>query len=193
MKGRPYRDQLDDTELRLLLAGHDLLVDATGVPSSKFRRHALARDVVPAVYPAACSRASAGEVVFALLNRRTPCRERVLGAVRRGQSSTLAGKTDYSGKGELVAEPALGVDIAHVVVGAAKVALALLARGTGSEPERFIDPDANVLFVGNQAGWIFDAPFESRWAACARSARCSCMRIEGAVPELKTGEVTRTA
>lgn len=179
---------LSDRELRVLLATHDLLVDATGVPSAKFRVNALARDLVAAVYPAAYARAAAGEVIFTLPNRRTPCLECVLGSVRRGQSSTLAGQADYSARDGLKAEPALGVDIAHVALGAAKVALALLAAGTGSETERFVSPAANILFVGNQAGWIFEAPFETRWAACGRSPRCSCSRAGGSVIELETGD-----
>lgn len=180
-------DDLSDEELVALIEAHDLILDATGAPASKFRLNALARNRRGAVYAAVYARASAGEVIYTVPGA-TPCLECVVGSVRRAQPANLAGAPDYARPGELHAEPALGVDIGHVAAAAAKVALALLARGTGSETERFVTDRAPVLFVGNDAGWIFDSPFESAWARCSRSPRCSC-QCQGVGPiVLETGE-----
>lgn len=181
-------DDLADEKVAALLEQHDVLVDATGSPSSKFRVNALARDRVPAVYAAAHRRAETGEVVF-VLPGQTPCWECAFGQVRRAQPASLQRSLDYTTPGELAAEPALGPDIGFIAIAVAKGALALLAQGTESQTAKFFDAKSPILFLGSAPAWIFSGQgYRSAWAACGRSSLCSCQRKDGGPIALETGE-----
>jgi hypothetical protein len=114
-----------------------------------------------------------GEVLWTAPDE-TPCYACVLGALR-GANAPPRGRTDYGLEpGTLAAEPALGIDILRVTVAAAKIALALLLRGTGSAVERILDPSQTVLFAGNAVDWIWQEPLETVWARAERKADCVC-------------------
>lgn len=164
---------VDDDELAEWIRGADLVVGATDHPPTQGRLAALSYATRPALFSGVYAKGEGGEVLYTL-PEVTPCYWCVLGSIR-GEHAPDRGRLDYGlAPGQLAAEPALGVDILHVTVCAAKVALALLLRGTGTEVEKVIDPARSVLFVGNVASWIWREPFETVWARAERREQCVC-------------------
>jgi hypothetical protein len=164
---------IEDEELVGWIGSADLVVAATDHPGVQARLSALTYGRVPAVFAGVYARGTGGEVIWTAPNE-TPCYACVVGSVR-GVGAPDRGKTDYGiVTGQLAAEPALGIDIQHVAVCAAKVALALLLRGTTAPAASILDPSRSVLFVGNTVDWIWREPFEAVWARAPRRDRCLC-------------------
>lgn len=169
---------IDDDTLSAWISTSDLVIAATDHPATQARLAALSYHHVPAVFPGVYAKGIGGEVLWTL-PELTPCYACVLGELR-GANAPPRGETDYGlATGQLASEPALGIDILHVTVCAAKVALALLLRGTGSTVERILDPSRSVLFAGNAADWIWRAPFETVWARTTRREACICRLAPG--------------
>jgi len=169
---------LDDSELEELIAGVDLVVATTDHPPTQGRIGALSYHVTPAVFAGVYARGTGGEVIYTLPDQ-TPCYACVLGAVRDANMPSR-GQTEYGiATGQLAAEPALGIDIQHMTVCAAKIALALLLLGSGVDAEQTIDPSRSVLFVGNKVDWIWKAPLETVWARANRREACVCRLAPG--------------
>ena len=169
---------VDDDKLAQWTASADLVVAATDHPGAQARLGALSYHRKPALFIGVYAKGTGGEVLFTLPDE-TPCYSCVLGAVR-GQDAPGRGQTDYGiATGQLAAEPALGIDILHVTVCAAKIALALLLRGTGAAVEGLVDPERSVLFVGNRAEWIWTEPLQTVWARASRLDKCICRIAPG--------------
>jgi hypothetical protein len=183
-------DVLNDDDVVGLIEACDLVVAATDHPPTQSRLAALSYHRRPTVFPGVYAKGIGGEVLWTLPDE-TPCYSCVLGSLR-GAATPARGRTDYGlATGELAAEPALGIDILHVTVCAAKIALALLLRGSGCSVERIVDPAHSVLFIGNAVDWIWKEPFETVWARAARRDACVCRLAPGgstADLELLTGE-----
>lgn len=189
--GRPTDLRMvDDAEVEGWIAASDLVIAATDHPPTQARLAALSYHRVPAVFPGVYERGLGGEVIWTLPDL-TPCYACVLGAVRNA-SAPSRGRTDYGiATGQLASEPALGIDIQHVTVCAAKIALALLLQDTGAPAAAILDPARSVLFVGNSAEWIWRKPFETVWARAERREQCVC-RLEpgGSTADLIDPEAT---
>lgn len=171
-------DQVDDDALSAWIEGADLVVAVTDHPPTQSRVAALSYHEKPAVFAGVYAKGTGGEVLFTLPNK-TPCYHCVLGSIR-GEHRPDRGKLDYGlSTGQLAAEPALGVDILHVTTCAAKVALALLLRGTESSVANILNPEHSVLFVGNAVDWVWRAPFETVWAHADRKTDCLCRIAPG--------------
>lgn len=171
-------DEVRDADLAAMIEGASLVVAATDHPPTQARLGALGYPRRPCVFPGVYARGSGGEVLWTA-PEQTPCYACVLGTFRglRGPERPL---TDYgSARGTLVAEPALGIDILHVTVCAARIAIALLVRESGSPLANVLDPTRTVLFVGNEAGWLFQEPFETVWARATRRDDCACRLRDG--------------
>lgn len=172
-------DALPDDELASMIERASLVVVATDHPPTQARLGALAYAKAPCVFPGVYAKGTGGEVLWTSPDE-TPCYACVLGAFR-GLKGPDRPATDYgSAKGTLVAEPALGIDIMHITVCAARIAIALLLRGSGSPLVKVLDPTRTVLFVGNEAGWLFQEPFETVWARATRREGCTCRLQAGA-------------
>lgn len=166
-------ETLDDDAVVNLMERCDLVLAATDHPPTQSRLAALSYHHRPAVFPGVYAKGTGGEVLWTLPDV-TPCYSCVLGSLR-GATAPVRGETDYGlATGELAAEPALGIDILHVTVCAAKIALALLLTGSGCLTERIVDPTRSVLFVGNSVDWIWREPFETVWARTVRRDACVC-------------------
>ncbi len=165
--------QVRDPELISWIDNADVVIAATDHPPTQARLGALSYARVPAVFIGIYAKGTGGEVVFTLPNT-TPCYDCILGQVR-GDRGPNRGSLDYGlTTGQLKAEPALGLDIAHVTACGAKIALALLLRESGANITSIIDPTRSVLFVGNAVDWIWTEPFETVWARAERKAACVC-------------------
>lgn len=165
--------EVDDDELARWIDDSDLVIAVTDHPPTQSRVAALSYHRKPAVFAGAYAKGTGGEVLFTLPNE-TPCYHCVLGSIREDHRPNR-GKFDYGlSTGQLAAEPALGVDILHVTTCAAKVALALLLRGTNSTVPSILTSEHSVLFVGNAVDWIWRSPFETVWAHADRKNNCIC-------------------
>lgn len=164
------------------LALVDLAVLATDDPLAELVVNA-------ALYPAGVAmvcaklfaRADAGEVLLVEPDLATPC----LRCLTAGRPAGGDRSVDY-GSGRLVAELALGPDIAGLAQRAAKMALALLARrGPGGPLAEWIAPllreGRTMHLTGNVDRWgIFgridlgplDGPYPSLWARTSRDPDC---------------------
>lgn len=172
---------LSAEELRVVGTEHSLAVVAVDEPSAIRVLNARWRHLLPVVYPGVYELGSGGEVLFtrppAAGRPGTPCLECVLREVRFGaEARPRSDRWDYT-TGRLMAEPALVAQIAHVVSAATLIALALLSSGSDTQMARFLDPRYSALFVANQAGWIFEQPFQAVWAELERDPLCECGRV----------------
>lgn len=171
--------QVHDDEVGAWITESDLVVAATDHPPTQGRLGTLSYGKCPALFAGVYAKGEGGEVICTL-PEETPCYHCILGNVR-GENGPNRGTVDYGlGPGQLAAEPALGCDILHVTVCAAKLALALLLRGSGSVVEQVFEPARSVLFVGNAASWIWREPFETVWARAERRASCVCRQSDDA-------------
>lgn len=170
-------DKVNDQTVRSWLSEASIVIAATDHPPTQARLGALSYGSIPAVFPGVYALGSGGEVIWTT-PRETPCYACILGTLR-GASEPPRPKTNYGAAtaGQLVSEPALGIDILNVTVCAAKIALALLLRKTKSRVSNILDPSRSVLFVGNEVGWLFQEPFETVWARATRRDNCPC-RLE---------------
>jgi hypothetical protein len=142
--------------------------------------------------------AEAGEVAWIAPHRRSPC----LRCLTVGRGRTLHRRTDY-GTGRLVAESALGTDIAVVVPQGARLALALLAdrdahRDARADPGRLVTPPLAAWFdrlasqgkvlaiTSTVTGWpLFAAmgdplwadPWATVWIRATRAPECAVCGI----------------
>ncbi len=167
-----------DEEIETWIGDADLVFAATDHPPTQARLAALSYHRVPALFAGVYALGLGGEVLWTYPDL-TPCYACVLGSVR-GANAPPRGHTDYGrATGQLAGEPALGIDILHVTVCAAKIAMALLLNGGGDRLTQILDPSRSVLFVGNEVGWIWREPFETVWAHAARRASCVCRLAAG--------------
>ncbi len=171
-------DDIRDADLIAMVESASLVVAATDHPPTQARLGALGYPRRPCVFPGVYAKGSGGEVLWTA-PEETPCYACVLGTFR-GLRGPERPSTDYgSARGTLVAEPALGIDILHVTVCAARIGIALLVRGSGSPLANVLDATRTVLFVGNEAGWLFQEPFETVWARATRRDDCICRLQDG--------------
>lgn len=116
-------DEFTPEQLAELVNSVDMVVAATDDPEAQYRlNHVAYQAGKPAVFAGVYERGSAGEVVFTF-PAYTAC-FRCATAGKRGGSRGTA--TINYGTGTLVAEPALGADITHVVSASAKIIIGLL-------------------------------------------------------------------
>jgi hypothetical protein len=119
-------DDIDPAELAQMVSRADLVVAATDDPSAQARLNRVAwHSGVPAVFAGVYEKGAAGEVIFTIPGVTT-CFRCATGGVRGDRRGTA--QINY-GTGQLVAEPALGADITHVVSASVKVALGLIELG----------------------------------------------------------------
>jgi hypothetical protein len=169
----------DDDVLVEWIERSDLVIAATDHPPTQSRLGALSYHRVPAIFCGVYEKGIGGEVFFTLPNE-TACYECALGAARGGNGPSRGTQEYGIAREGLAAEPALGIDIAHVTVCAAKIALALLLRGSGAPAVDVVDGQRNILFVGNVAEYIWHRPFETVWGRVPRRTRCICQLEVGA-------------
>jgi len=67
----------------------------------------------------------------------------------RGEGAASQGEINY-GTGQLIAEPALGSDISHIVMASVKISIGLLELGTGGVPHSAGNLVATALAKGYQ-------------------------------------------
>jgi hypothetical protein len=110
-------------ELDEIISSADLVIGATDDPAAqRLLNHFAYHRKIPAMFAGMYARGHGGEVIFTVPGI-TRCYECAT-AVRHQGDEQLPGM-DY-GTGRLMAEPALGADILHVVTASVKIALALL-------------------------------------------------------------------
>lgn len=166
-------ETVDDDVLRDEIARSDLVIAATDHPSTQLRLAALSYHSKPAIFAGVYAKGIGGEVIFTL-PEETSCYACILGSLAGG-SGPSRGTQEYGfTQGELKAEPALGIDIAHVTTCAAKVALGLLLLGTAAPAAKVIDPTRNLLLVGNSAEYVWRHPFDTAWVRTVRREHCLC-------------------
>lgn len=170
---------LDDDVLEEFCLDSRVVVAVTDHPGVQARIGAISYPFVPAVFAGVYERGTGGEVFWTWPDE-TPCYSCILGALGGGNGPARPRHAYGLATGQLESVPALGVDIAHVTVLAAKVVLALLLRGTGLEAELVLDPEKSVLFVGNAIDWIWQEHLETVWARAKRRERCICRLDPGA-------------
>lgn len=164
---------MGDEAFRAACAWGDLVVAVTDHPVVQARAGALAYHAVPAVFSGVYARGTGGEVFWTSPDE-TPCHACIVGAIRGATRDMRAPHAYGVATAQTEAVPALGIDVAHVAVLAAKVSLALLLRGTGAPAEALLDPARTVLFVGNDVDWIWREPMETVWARATRLDSCLC-------------------
>lgn len=118
-------DDVPDEDLAAMIRESDLVIAATDDPKAQMKLNHLAWTLgVPAVFGGVYARGQAGEVVFTVPGLDQIRCYRCATANRRHGSRGDAG-INY-GTGQLIAEPALGADISHVVTVSVKIAIGLL-------------------------------------------------------------------
>jgi len=121
-----YENRLDDFDpdaLADLVASVDYVVAATDDPDAQYRlNHVAWKSGRPAVFAGVYERGAAGEIVYTIPGA-TSCFRCATAGRRCGRRGTAV--MNY-GTGTLVAEPALGADITHVVSAAVKLLLGLI-------------------------------------------------------------------
>ncbi len=163
----------DDETLSAVIARSDLVVAVTDHLGVQARVGALAYHAAPTVFSGAYARGTGGEVFWTSPDE-TACYACVVGAIRGATREMRAPHAYGVATGQTESVPALGIDVAHVAVLAAKVSLALLLRGTGAPAEALLDARRTALFVGNDVGWIWRDPLETVWARTTRLDSCIC-------------------
>lgn len=154
---------------------------------------------VPLVSVKMFAKGAAGEVLIAHPASGGPCLRCLTGS----RAAPVGRSVDY-GSGRLVAELALGPDIAAVATKAAKIVLSLLALTTGAGPlTDWIKPllmqRRAMMLTTNTAGWeIFgklgaqsvglDGPYQSLWIPLSeRDPYCPICGKPTSVPEANGG------
>lgn len=120
---------------------------------------------VPIIYPALHRRAASGEI-FVSLGAAQACFACYRKQAHRAAEERAPSWNYDSAEGELTAEPGLGADISVITSVASSIAINILAGAA----DRALG--GNLLLVGNRAGAMFDAPFETRWADVTRDPAC---------------------
>jgi len=160
-----------DEALVAEIAKASVSIIATDHPPTQARTAALSYFRVPAIIPGVYAKGTGGEVVLTIPDE-SACWHCVFAGIRTEEQPDR-GTEDYGlATGQLKAEPALGTDIANVAVAAAKLAIAVLNRGTGLEIEKMVQPERNVLFLGNSIDWAFRDYNEAFWARTIRRPDC---------------------
>jgi proteasome lid subunit RPN8/RPN11 len=122
-------DAIADDELAAMIGESDLVIAATDDPKAQLRLNHLAWSLqVPAVFGGVYARGAAGEVVFTVPGLDQIRCYRCATANRADRHRGDAG-INY-GTGQLIAEPALGADISHIVTASVKIAIGLLELST---------------------------------------------------------------
>ncbi|ELZ39673.1 ThiF family protein, putative [Halorubrum californiense DSM 19288] len=160
-------------ELAEHVADTDLVAVCTDTEASKLvvNRECLAADV-PAVYGGVYAGATGGDVIR-VVPGETPCYDCVLGdmADDMARDERVSGEADYGRDpdDQPGPEPGLSVDVGFVSLIQTRYALAMLSAGAG-DGDRALDRD--VCFWGNEAGYIFDRPLQSRFATVSHREDC---------------------
>lgn len=116
-------DEFTPEQLAQLVDSADILIAATDDPDAQYRLNRVAFQAgVPAVFAGVYERGTAGEVIFTVPGL-TACFRCATGGKRGGTRGTA--QLNY-GTGTLLAEPALGPDITHVVSASVKIVIGLL-------------------------------------------------------------------
>ena len=189
----PLTVHASSQDVRSLLTGTDLVradlaVLATDDPVAELGvNERCYRAGVPMVSAKLFARAEAAELVWISPQRRSPC----LRCVTAGRDARRDHDLDY-GTGRLIAQPALGADIAVVVAQAAKAALALLAERSCAADDRrasplvaWLDHVSNsgkvMALTGNVPGWglfaqlpdgLWGDPWATVWVRASRLPDC---------------------
>lgn len=139
-------DDFDPTALADLIDSVDYVVAATDDPDAQYRiNHVAWERGRPAVFAGVYERGAAGEIVYTIPGV-TSCFRCATGGRRGGHRGTAA--LNY-GTGTLVAEPALGADITHVVSASVKVLLGLIEL---SDPTAHRNSAASMVASAAGAG-----------------------------------------
>ena len=166
-------EDVDDDDFCDQIVQADIIIAVTDHPPTQLRTAALSYPLKPAIFAGVYEKGIGGEVIFTL-PEETACYACILGELAKGGSPSRGTLAYGMTPGEMMAEPALGTDIAHVTVCAAKIALGVLLRGTEAPAARIIDPTRNLLLVGNSAEWVWKDPFETDWVRTTRRETCLC-------------------
>lgn len=139
-------DDFDPEALAALVGSVDYVVAATDDPDAQYRlNHVAWERGRPAVFAGVYERGAAGEIIYTIPGV-TSCFRCATAGRRGGRRGTAA--LNY-GTGKLVAEPALGADITHVVSASAKVILGLIEL---SDPAAHQNSAASMVATAAGAG-----------------------------------------
>ena len=142
-------NELSPEQLADLVSEVDLVIAATDDPDAQHRLNRVAWSThCPAVFAGVYEKGSAGEVIFTVPGI-TACFHCATGGQRGGRRGTA--QINY-GTGTLIAEPALGADIAHVVSASTKIALGLLEL---SDPQAAKNSAASMVAQAAASGRTF--------------------------------------
>lgn len=181
-------DDITDEALAAMVDEATLVIAATDDPKAQLRLNHIAwRLGVPAVFGGVYVRGEAGEVVFTVpgLNG-IRCYQCATASRRHG---TGGGAGINYGTGQLVAEPALGSDISHIVMASVKIAIGLLELNGGTAPHSAGNLVAAALAKGYQyvilstvpgydffprlfAGAAGQHGYQSVWMSVAENPEC---------------------
>lgn len=139
-------DDFDPDALAALVDSVDYVVAATDDPDAQYRlNHVAWERGRPAVFAGVYERGAAGEIIYTIPGI-TSCFRCATAGRRGGRRGTAV--LNY-GTGTLVAEPALGADITHVVSASAKVLLGLIEL---SDPAAHQNTAASMVAIAAGAG-----------------------------------------
>jgi proteasome lid subunit RPN8/RPN11 len=181
-------DDITDGALAAMVDEATLVIAATDDPKAQLRLNHIAwRLGVPSVFGGVYARGEAGEVVFTVpgLNG-IRCYQCATASRRRGTGGEAG--INY-GTGQLVAEPALGSDISHIVMASVKIAIGLLELNGGAAPHSAGNLVATALAKGYQyvilstvpgydffprlfAGAAGQHGYQSVWMSVAENPEC---------------------
>jgi proteasome lid subunit RPN8/RPN11 len=142
-------DEIADEDLAAMVGEATLVIAATDDPKAQLRLNHIAWSLgVPAVFGGVYARGEAGEVVFTVPGLDGIRCYQCATASRRHGPRAEAG-INY-GTGQLIAEPALGSDISHIVMASVKIAIGLLELVTRNVPHSAGNLVATALAKGYQ-------------------------------------------
>jgi len=165
------------SKLKEVIHCSDLIIDATDSPKTNILINGLAYHHKPVLHPSAYDHGRGGEVFFTLPGGITPCFECVYKSILPQMTEVKRGEFDYS-TDKSKPFPALGVDVKVIACRTTKLALTILmANQDNSIFEKIINPENNMLFIGNEKFWIFDESFQEVWAKTEINPECSCQTL----------------
>ena len=169
--------EMDVRLLCELILRSDLVVDATDSPKTKTLINGLTYHKKPVLYPAVYEQGKGGDILFTI-PKLTPCYECVFSQILPQMEKVNRGEWDYS-TDKLKPMAGLGADINIVVARSVKIALALLMMDVDDSLfNKIIDPQNNMLFIGNEKFWIFTEPFQEVWAKTEINPECTCQTLK---------------
>ena len=151
------------TNLIDLIEKADLVVSSLDQPKASFIINGYSYPRTPAVYSSVYPGGYGGDIIFTN-PRITPCYECVSGFKPYHEISYETNR--------LNSRTALASDVQHIVSCATSICIDLLLRGPQLE-RLHLDPMKNCLFVGNSKEFIFEYPFDTKWAQTQKRINCT--------------------